>query len=606
MVVYDDLSDPLATNNARRTGNSTLVNLTVQVASTFRIDSVPSTVTAGLNFNVLGQVFDADDVSRPLIAPVELSAFWLSNPEELLVAKYQTSTNGTFNMSIPTDTSGNGTERGNKVLVISVVEGSSPFYLTSSTQNGILVMGVSRLDNPRPLNPIIVNRGDEVNITARLVESSNMFLPLAAFDVDIEFHETWLPGTQTNGEGFANFSYLIPTSHPLGLITVNMVFNGSSDLLATNVNLSSITVRSTTFLVVDAIAANPVAGTSFDVSGTIVSDNGSGLEQRDGTVLLANILFAVNDQPVGFTVNGGSVAAGGIWNATITLGSSFPAGNNTIEATYIPSINYYVGSSNNATFDSRGFTTLVFVKPALDGLGAPSLNDRTERGTNVSFQILLRDNTEAALGSQEVLVGLPGFALSTFTTFANGTAFGTISVPSDSTVGPSDLYVEFAGTAGTTGLLGSNATTQFVVLGQTNISILEAPSTLTAGDAFVVNGTLLDDLGLPLMVNGVPSLAVVHLLVDGVPVSSIETDAQTGAFTIGWTLPEETAAGAHMIEVRFLGGRDWVDPIGVGDLINPEYYLPSMDQVDFNVSVPTKILLLTPGGEVNREETMTI
>ena len=144
------------------------------------------------------------------------------------------------------------------------------------------------------------------------------------------------------------------------------------------------------------------------------------------------------------------------------------------------------------------------------------------------------------------------------------------------------------------------------MLGQTNLTITEAPSILTAGDAFVVNGSLMDDLGLPLMINGVPSLAVVHLLVDGVPVSSIETDAQTGAFTIGWTLPDDTAAGPHMIEVRFLGGRDWVDPVGVGDQINPEYYLPSMDQVDFNVSVPTKILLLTPGGDVNREATMTI
>lgn len=605
-VVYDDVSDPLAQGNNRRTGNSTLMNLTVQVPSSFRIDSVPSTVTAGLNFNVLGQVLDADDPSRPLIAPVELNAFWLSNPEELLVPTYQTSTNGTFNMSIPTDTSANGTLRGNKVLVISVIEGSSPFYLTATTQNGILVMGVSRFENPRPLNPIIVNRGDEVNITARLVESSNLFLPLAAFDVDIEFHETWLPGTQTTGEGFANFSYLIPTSHPLGLITVSLVFNGSSDLLATGVNLSSITIRSTTILVVDAIAANPVAGTSFTVSGTIASDNGSGLEQRDGTLLPANILFAVNDQPVGFTVSGGTVAAGGVWNATITLGSSFPAGNNTIEATYIPNINYYLGSSSNTTFDSRGFTTLVFVKPSLDGIGAPSLNDRTERGTDVSFQVLLRDNTDAAVGNQQVLIGLPGFALSTFTTFENGTAFGTILVPGNLSVGASDLYVEFAGTPGTTGLIGSNVTTQFVVLGQTNLTITEAPSILTAGDAFVVNGSLMDDLGLPLMVNGVPSLAVVHLLVDGVPVSSIETDAQTGAFTIGWTLPDDTTAGPHMIEVRFLGGRDWVDPVGVGDLINPEYYLPSMDQVDFNVSVPTKILLLTPGGNVDREATMTI
>ena len=369
MIVYDDLSDPLATGNSRRTGNSTLVNLTVQVPSTFRIDSIPTTVTAGLNFNVLGQVLDDDNTTRPLIAPVELSAFWLSNPEELLVPNYQTSTNGTFNMSIPTDTSGNGTLRGNKVLVITVIEGSSPFYLTASTQNGMLVMGVSRFENVQPLNPIIVNRGDEVNMSARLVESSNLFLPLAAFDVDIEFHETWLPGTQTDGEGFANFSYVVPTSHPLGLITVNLVFNGSVDLLATDVNLSSITIRSTTILVVDPIAANPVAGTSFDVSGTVLSDNNSGLEQRDGTLLPANILFAVNGQPIGFTVSGGSVGAGGVWNATITLGSTFPAGNNTLAASFIPSVNYYGGSTANETFDSRGFTTLIFIKPALDGLG---------------------------------------------------------------------------------------------------------------------------------------------------------------------------------------------------------------------------------------------
>jgi hypothetical protein len=606
MIVYDDLSDPLAVGNTRRTGNSTLVNLTVQVPSNFRIDSIPTTVTAGLNFNVLGQVLDGDNATRPLIAPVELSAFWLSNPDELLVGSYQTAVNGTFNMSIPTDTSGNGTLRGNKVLVISVIEGSSPFYLTASTQNGMLVMGVSRFENIQPLNPILVNRGDEVNISARLVESSNLFLPLGGFDVDIEFHESWLPGTQTDGEGFANFSYLVPTTHPLGLITVTMVFNGSVDLLATNVNLSSITIRSTTILVVDAIAANPVAGTSFNVTGTVQSDNGSGLELRDGSLLPANILFAVNDQPVGFTVSGGTVQTGGLWSATITLGAAFPAGTNRIEASFIPGVNYYIGSEANTTFDSRGFTTLLFIKPALDGIGDPSLNDRTERGNNVSFQILLRDNTDTAVGNQQVLVGLPGLALSSFTTFANGTAIGSIFVPENLSVGPADLYVEFAGTPGTTGLIGSNETTQFVVLGQTNLTITEAPSTLTAGDAFVVNGTLMDDLGQPLFINGVPSLAVVHLLVDGVPVSSIETDAQTGAFTLGWTLPEDTTAGAHLITVRFLGGRDWVDPIGVGDLINPDYYLPSSDQVNFNVSVPTKILLLTPGGEVNREATMTI
>ena len=607
VIVYDDLTDGLGQGNSRRTGNSSIVNVTVQVPSEIRIDSIPTVTTAGLNFNVLGQVLDGDNASRPLSTPVEMSAFWLNNPGETLVAAYLTSPNGTFNMSIPTDTTGNGTERGNKILVLSVNEGSSPFYLTATSQNGILVMGVSQFDNLQPLNPITVNRGDTVNITGRLLESSNLFAPLPGFDVDIQFHETWLTGTQTDGEGYSNFSHQIPMSHPLGLIVVSLVFNGSSDLLNTQVNLSSITIRSTTIMVVDPIAANPVAGTSFNVTGSVVSDNGSGLEQRDGSVLPSNILFSINGLPTGFTVTGGSVTAGGIWAASILLGEGFEAGNNSIAASYVPNVNYYVGSTNNTTFDSRGFTTLVFVKPSLDALGSPSLNDRTERGDDVEIQVLLRDNTMAAVGSQQVVVTLIGTDVSTtLTTFANGTGIGILTVPSNQSVGFNDLQVTFAGTPGSTGLIGSNASTQFVVLAQTNMVISASPSTLVAGDSFTVQGTLLDDINQTLSINGVPSVAIVHLLVDGVPVSSVETDAVSGNYSIGWTLPEDTAAGAHLIEVRYLGGRDWVDPIGVGDPANPDFYLPSSAQVNFNVSVPTKIILLTPSGTVDREASMTL
>ena len=607
VVVYDDLTAGLGQGNSRRTGNSSIVNLTVQVPSDIRIDSIPTVATAGLNFNVLGQVLDADDPTRPLSTPVEMSAFWLNNPNETLVAAYQTSTNGTFNISVPTDTSANGTERGNKILVLSVNEGSSPFYLTASSQNGMLIMGVSQFENLQPLNPITVNRGDTVNITGRLLESSNLFAPLSAFDVDIQFHETWLTGTQTDGEGYANFSHQIPMSHPLGLIVVSLVFNGSVDLLNTQVNLSTITIRSTTILVIDPIADNPVAGTSFNVTGRVNSDNGSGLEQRDGSILPANILFSINDQPTGFTVTGGSVIAGGVWSATILLGEGFEAGNNTLEASYVPNVNYYVGSESNTSFDSRGFTTLMFIQPTIDGLGSPSLNDRTERGEDLQIQVLLRDNTMAPVGSQQVVVSLLGTDVSVLmTTFENGTAVGVLTIPDNQSVGFNDLEVTFAGTPGTTGLIGSNASTQFVVLAETNIVISTSPSTLVAGDSFTVQGTLLDDLNQTLSINGVSSIAIVHLLVDGVPVSSVETNATTGGYSVGWTLPEDTSAGAHLIEVRFLGGRDWVDPIGVGDPANPDFYLPSSAQVDFNVSVPTKIVLLTPTGTVDREASMTI
>jgi len=607
VIVYDDLTDALGQGNSRRTGNSSIINLTVQVPSEIRIDSIPTVTTAGLNFNVIGQVLDGDNTARPLTTPVEMSAFWLNNPDELLVGTYLTTSNGTFNMSIPTDTSGNGTERGNKILVLSVNEDSSPFYLTSTSQNGMLVMGVSQFNNLQPLIPVTVNRGDSINITGRLMESSNLFAPLSGFDVDIQFHETWLVGTQTDGEGYANFSHQIPMSHPLGLIIVSLVFNGSSDLLNTQVNLSTITIRSTTIMVVDPIAANPVAGTSFNVTGTVTSDNGSGLEQRDGSVLPSNILFSLNGQPTGFSVTGGSVTTGGIWSATILLGEGFEAGNNSLDASFIPNVNYYIGSTMNTSFDSRGFTSLIFVQPSLDGIGLPSLNDRTERGDDVQIQVLLRDNTQSAVAAQQVVVTLIGTDVSIIlTTFENGTGVGVLTVPNNQSIGFNDLHVTFAGTPGTTGLIGSNTSTQFVVLAQTNLMISSSPSTLVAGDSFTVEGTLFDSLNQTLTINGISSLAIVHLLVDGIPVSSIETNALSGNFSIGWTLPEDTSAGAHLIEVRFLGGRDWVDPVGVGDPANPDFYLPSSAQVNFNVSVPTKIILLTPTGTVDREATMTL
>ena len=48
------------------------------------------------------------------------------------------------------------------------------------------------------------------------------------------------------------------------------------------------------------------------------------------------------------------------------------------------------------------------------------------------------------------------------------------------------------------------------------------------------------------------------------------------------------------------------DPVGFGDINNPEYYLPSTATVEFNVSVPTKILLLTATGDADRDTTITI
>ena len=607
MEVLDDVSASLVTGATRHFGNFTDINITIQVESDIRVDSIPSTITAGVNFQVSGQVEDGDDPSRNLSSAVSLEMFWLDNPGEKLINGVFTSTNGTFNFSVPTDVLSNGTVRGDRIFVISVVEDSSPFYLTDTSNHSIMVQGVTVFENVQPLNPVVVNRGDAVNMTLQMVESSNMYQPLPNYTVDVKFDDTWLPSNVTNAQGKTNFSYNVPLSQPLGLITISFYYNGTTDLLPCLRNLSTVTIRSITIMVVDPIVANPIAGESFTVTGNIESDNGSGLQSRYGVPLTANILFTIDGEATGFTLTNTPIQANGSWEATIALGSGFMAGTHIAEAKYIPSVNYYLGSTGNESFDSRGFTTLSFVSPTLDGVNQPSLNDRTDRGDDVNGRLQLIDNTGAPVVGVQVTVSLNGTIVTTTgITDSSGRVDVNITTPADLIVGFHNLDAEFAGTPGTTGLIGDTATVIFVVLAQTEISITDSSPTITAGEVLYVNGTLLDDLGNPLQIDGNDSVAVVYLLIDGVSVSSVQSNAGDGMFMFAWTSPEDLTAGLHNIQASFTGGRDWADPVGDGDNANPEFYHPSIDSVNFSVAVPTKILLLTQGGQVDREDTLSV
>ena len=607
MEVLDDVTAPKIASATRHYGNFTDINVTVQVPSNIRVDSIPSTVTAGVNFQVIGQIEDGDNSSRNLTTAVALEMFWLDNPDEKLVNGVYTTLNGSFNLSVPTDVMNNGTQRGPREFIISVVEGSSPFYLTDSSNHSILVQGVTIFENVQPLNPIIRPRGQDVNITAQLVESSNMWQPLGGLTVDVLFDETWLPSNTTDAQGRTDFVHTIPFDQPLGLITISIMYNGTFDLLSTQRNLSTVTILSTTIMVVDPITANPVAGDSFVITGSIESDNGSALQLRNGDPLSANVLFTINGDASGFTLSDGQIQPNGSWAATIALSSGFAAGTHLAEAQYIPSVNYYAGSIANQSFDSRGFSTLSFITPSIDGVNQPSLNDRTDRGDDVNARLQLFDNTGAAVVGVQVTVSLNGTSVTAVgTTDSLGIIDVNLTVPPTLDVGFQNLDAEFLGTPGTTGLIGDNTSVTFVVLGQTEMNITESSIAITAGDVLYVNGTLLDDLGLPLQINGNDSIAVVYLLIDGVPVSSVQSNAGDGMFMFAWTSPQSIAAGPHNIQVQFTGGRDWVDPIGEGDSANPEFYHPSSDSVNFTVAVPTQILLLTPGGQVDREDTLTV
>jgi len=606
MRISDDAAVVGLPNGAtQRLGNFTDVNVTIQVDSTIRIDVLDSTLVADTNFIIQGQVTDPSN--SDLIDPVLIEVFWLGFPNEKLITSSQTLSNGTFDLLVPTDTAGNGTERGAQTVVISVIENSSEFYLTSTAIQAVNVMGVTEIDQLQPSNQIIITRGSDVDLASRLIESSNLDDPLAGLDVSVMFDKTSLGVQTTTATGWANFTHNIPLTQSLGPIVITFTYAGSSDLLPTDRNMTNIRIRSTTVLVIDIVTENPVAGQMFNVTGTINSDNGSNLTTVNGNALLSTLNFRVDGSLTdGFSFSNGSIQEDGTWRGEITLAANFERGTHIINATFIPgSATHYAGSSDETSFDSRGFSVMTYTSPTLVA-GQPSLAHRTNRGEDLTVNIDLADNLAGAIDGGEIIVTLVGTVVSVSGTTVDGSVEIIISVPSDMEPGIATLSAVYSGDAGVNGVVGSMKNITFVILAQTNLTIIEGPELVQAGYMFNISGTLLDDINNSLLIAGVPSGGVIHLFVDGDEVASVFSDAVAGTFTISHTMPLDSTVGSHNILLTFTGGRDWVNPIGVGDNANPDYYWQSSATLEFNISVPTAIILIGSGSEVNRDSAMTI
>ena len=612
VVMGDDQSDTLSTNNgARYTGNQTLANVTVQVPSSVVIDAaVPTTVVAGTSFQLSGVIQDSVNSTRPFSGPVQIDVFWLDQPDELMASGFTTMVNGSFNLSVDTDPELDGIVSGNHTLIVSVVDGSNPFYLTATGSQVILVMGVTDFEQTYPLSGIVVNRGDSVDFGGKLVETTDFGCPtcngapriLNFTSVGAKFDDTWLNGATTDVNGSVNFNYPIPTDQPLGPITITLYYNGTWNLLSDASTINTVTVRSMTFLVVDSIVDNPIAGGGFNVSGTLLSDNGSAIILRDGTPMLPTLTFDIGGFDNTFTAANGTAQGDGTWWAWVTLNADFPRGSHTITAQYTPPVNFYQSSTGNNTFDSRGFSVLTITSP-LD----LNLDHRTVRGENFTVNISLFDNAGAPIGMQNVTIDpFPMNAPVVVMTDGSGFASIEITVLNTTSPGPHWINADYTGEPGTTGVIGDATATRLVVLAPTVLTVDSIEGTLVAGQTLIVNGTLLDEWGVPLLdIEGNASGGVIHLFIDGNDVGgtwATFSDGPTGTYSLIYTLPQGTIAGPHNLEVRFLGGYLWVDPVGSGDSVNPEYYLPSNMTAMFNATQPTHIDILQGGGQIDREQ----
>jgi len=198
----------------------------------------------------------------------------------------------------------------------------------------------------------------------------------------------------------------------------------------------------------------------------------------------------------------------------------------------------------------------------------------------------------------------------TVTTDANGLGTVEVTVLNTTTPGPHTIFASYAGLSGTTGVIGDATSTRIVILAPTVLTIDSIEGELIAGQTLIVNGTLLDEWGMPLLdTEGNASGGVIHLIIDGNNVGSTWatiSNGSTGEYSLVYTLPQDTEAGGHALEVRFLGGYLWVDPVGAGDSVNPEYYLGSTASSAFNVTQPTSVEIVAGGGEIDREQLISL
>ena len=601
----DDLSDTLSSPAAGRwLGNESFVNLTVQVASSIDIISIPSQVTALQSFNLVGNVMDLVDANRTVNGPVGINVFFLDEPEELLINNQTTNGTGAFNLTVPTDTLGNGVLRGDRTVVVSVVNDSTPFYLTGNGDASILVVGVSQFLDSNPFINTIVDRGDSITIATRLVEFSNNDNPLSGFEVLARFHDTWLDTGISAADGSVSFEFEVPHDHPLGLVNVTFVFNGSTDLHQAVQILNTITVRSTATMLIDPITSNPLPGEFFNITGSLTSSNGSGLADISGNPLNPTLTFSIDGESSTFLVSQVIFNADGSWLAELRLDLSFPRGPHGLEISFTPQVTYFTAASGFAVFESRGFSVLTIENP--DDLDP---DNRTIRGENFDISISLIDNAGGPVISGTVVVSIDNITVWGGLTDQNGTVTASILVRPDRDPGPMEVTAKFSGINGTIGLVGDETWTRVVVLAPTEIVLKEASSPSIAGESVTLIGSLLDERGQLLLANGNPSGGLIHLYIDGIDVGPAYTtlsNASTGQWSITYMIPSDMDFGTHTARVDFLGGFSWVDPMGQGDSLNPEYYLGSSDSLGFNVTQSTQVVISTSPDEIDRTEVAVV
>ncbi len=419
----------------------------------------------------------------------------------------------------------------------------------SSWDEGISVLGIFSptiitFTTPPPSSTVFEDK--RMNGTVYLKDVDN--IPVTQAQVTVYWEQTHIGDFETNDNGYADFSLMVP--HVIGAKKLYANFFGNEYLFNSSTSREVLVSADGVEILLDEVLATNgkavfLCGDRVNISGVVYGVNRTPVE--GGVVQLTMKGKEVDninmfDRPESITN-----AEGRFYISYKLVKSVWPAGRYGVKADFKGS-DFYPSSaspSNESLFFITGTSDFSFTLM------------QTARDRTVTFKSNLKDNTGKGLVGEEVEISYLGGTIFRRTSFDGEFTF-EYEVQDTHPLGPIDIFLSYAGKNDTDGkprYLPTKGVGQIIIGSPTTLELDDVAENVTRGESLTLTGRLLDDLG-NLVVRKDTGEAVyeawlIHIYIGAVEVGN--TSLKDGAFSYTSIIPLTTMKGRNELRVGFKG-----------------------------------------------------
>ncbi|MDI6917407.1 MAG: hypothetical protein QMC80_06385 [Thermoplasmatales archaeon] len=412
-----------------------------------------------------------------------------------------------------------GTAAGNHTLVVE--HPGSAYYTYNSTSKNITVKRTTKII----LIPKTVARNISAEINGALLD--NMDEPVPEAEVNIFWNKTPLDTTKTDEKGVFSFEYHINSSHPLGEVEVNAVFNGS-DFYTSSQNTANYTVIRGAAIIMES--KNVFRNSIVEISGTLVNDTGEGIT---GNV---SIYWADAPDPIKDNLTTGP---DGIFSYSYPVNANHSLGNVNVTVKFSGN-DIYPSSEKTVSYTVMAHTNIIIFAKTL------------RRGEFVDINGTLIDDKGNGFQGL-VAISWNNTGLDNVTADENGNFSLKHQVGYNHPLGTVRVDAVFNGSE----MYGSSSNNSFYSI-VSNTTIIMEPENVFRNTTIEIKGRIIDDQGA-----GIWNLTI-NITFDGDHTTPYSNDSNnSGFFSVAYNLSANHSLGNLTVIAVFEGSDIYVSSSAV-------------------------------------------